>query len=134
MGDGSLSQMHGEGHTVRKGIIMQGFKQSALEEYISPAQEIIRENLRAWQQKDSVLGYYAAKELTFQLASKLLIGFDVDKSKLLKLAVAFETYTEGMFSLPYYIPGGGFTKVRISCDVSNDVSCGVSCDVSCGVM
>ena len=83
----------------------------ALRSYVPSVQKIVKEYVEKWCQSGSIHGYPEARVMTFTVASKLLLGFDIEDKQKQKMLVLFEDMLATLFSMPIPIPGIGLYKV-----------------------
>ncbi len=113
LGEGALSLSSGVLHRKRKKVVMRAFSQEALKRYISPIQQIVQTSLAEWCNRGFLLGYPECRNLTFTIAAKVLLGFELKNGEQMNLLHTFEEMQANLFSLPINLPGSGLRKVRI---------------------
>ena len=74
-------------------------------------QTLIREHVRKWCDQGDVMGYPAARSLTFTVAAQLLLGFDVQERQKYQMLILFEDMLATLFSMPLPVPGIGLYRV-----------------------
>lgn len=110
LGDGALAHSKGEKHRWRRELIMKAFSPQALKSYVPAVQSIVKEHVDKWCKAGSIHGYPEARSMTFTVASKLLLGFDVADKQKQKMLLLFEDMLATLFSMPIPIPGIGLYK------------------------
>ncbi|OWF55062.1 cytochrome P450 26A1-like [Mizuhopecten yessoensis] len=108
LGNGALSMMSGETHKLRKKFVAAAFSQTALQSYIPSFQTICRQGLTEWRERRHIIAFDECKTLAFKIASKVLVGFQYEKSS--ELVDLFEVMMYNTFSLPINLPGFGLYK------------------------
>jgi cytochrome P450 len=105
----SLFLMDGEEHRQKRRLMMPALHGLALANYVGTMDEITRTYLQKWATKQEFTWIEEFKQLTFDIASELLLGTKpgADSARLSQL---FTTLTNGLFALnPLPLP---FTKFR----------------------
>ncbi|WP_055074597.1 cytochrome P450 [Pseudanabaena sp. 'Roaring Creek'] len=100
----SLFLQDGEEHRRNRRLMMPAFHGQALNGYFSTMSEISQQYLHKWEAKGEFNWFDEFKQLTFEIASQLLIGAKAgdDVERLSKL---FSTLTNGFFSIvPFALP------------------------------
>jgi cytochrome P450 len=106
----SLFVMDGEEHRQKRRLIMPALHGAALAKYIGTMEEITRRYLQKWQEKLEFSCFDEFKQLTFDIASELLVGTKAgdDSARLSRL---FDTLTKGLFAVnPLPLPLTRFGK------------------------
>ncbi len=106
----SLFVMDGEEHRQKRRLLMPALHGTALAKYIGTMEEITRRYLQKWQEKQEFTWFDEFKQLTFDIASELLVGTKAgdDSARLSRL---FDTLTKGLFAVnPLPLPLTRFGK------------------------
>lgn len=95
----SLFVQDGEEHRSKRRLMMPAFHRQSLHNYLHTMEEITCRNLKRWEQLGTFQWADENKHLTFEIASKLLIGTDAgaDSARLSRL---FTQMTKGFVTVP----------------------------------
>lgn len=77
--------------------------------------QLLSLQMHSWCADDcrTQLIYPETKELTFNIAFRVLVGLDFkSRDEQVELFKTFDTMITNLFSLPYDLPGSGYRKVR----------------------
>lgn len=105
----SLFLQEGEQHRRNRKLLMPAFHGRALSAYFDTMVSITQRYLESWQQQESLNGFSAMKQLTFEIASTLLIGSQPG-TLTAQLSSWFSDLTDGLFSLPLRLPLTPYSK------------------------
>ncbi len=106
----SLFLMDGEEHRIKRRLIMPALHGSALANYIGTMEKITRAYLKKWEEKEEFTWLQEFKQLTFDIASELLLGTKVGVESA-RLSQLFTTLTNGLFAVnPLPLPFTQFGK------------------------
>lgn len=94
----SLFLMDGEEHRQKRRLIMPAMHGSALANYVGTMDEITKLYLQKWQEKQEFTWYVEFKQLTFDIASELLLG-TTTRAESTRLSQLFTTLTNGLFAI-----------------------------------
>ncbi len=108
LGKLSLAVRDGTFHTSRRKLLAQAFQPRALNSYIPKMTEITQQYVNKWLQKKELTWYPELRKYTFDVACSLLIS--IDNASQNKLASDFETWCQGLFTLPINLPWTNFGK------------------------
>lgn len=108
LGPASLSMQAGDVHKSRRKILAQAFKPRALAGYVPEMANITRRYLEKWEKMGTLTWYPELRQYTFDVACKLLVG--IDGATETDLRDWFETWCNGLFTLPIRLPGTKFTR------------------------
>ena len=108
LGPASLSTQHGSTHRQRRRLMAKAFQPRALEAYGQGMEVLTRQYGDRWAQQGTFAWYPELRRYTLDVACKLLVGLD-DGAET-RLGHAFETWTNGLFSLPIALPWTAFGK------------------------
>jgi cytochrome P450 len=120
LGGGALAHSKGEKHAWRRQMIAKAFCPEAISSYLPAIQETIRDYVRDWCQKGHIHGYPEARSLTFTVAARMLLGFDVADRQKHQMLILFEDMLATLFSMPVPLPGIGLYRVSLiiqMCDI-----------------
>jgi cytochrome P450 len=110
LGPLSLSVQTGANHINRRKLLYQAFAPRALAGYIGAMEDITQRYLEKWEKMETVTWYPELRNYTFDVAGKLLVG--IDNSSETALGHNFETFAEGLFSIPWDLPFTLFGKAK----------------------
>jgi cytochrome P450 len=106
----SLFLMDGEEHRQKRRLIMPAMHGPALANYINTMEKITRSYLKQWEEKQEFTWFEEFKQLTFSIASELLLGTQTDAESA-RLSKLFTTLTNGLFAInPLALPFTQFGK------------------------
>lgn len=94
----SLFLQDGEEHRQNRRLMMPAFHGQALAGYVSTMEKITEEYLQKWQQKRELIWFEEFKQLTFDIASQLLVGA-TPGSEVARLSKLFTELTNGLFAV-----------------------------------
>ncbi|PIG95459.1 cytochrome P450 [Gloeocapsopsis sp. IPPAS B-1203] len=101
----SLFVQDGEEHRRNRRLIMPAMHGAALESYFGVMETLTQQYLQKWQQKGEFVWYEEFKQLTFDIASQLLLGTNTG-AEVTRLSQLFTTLTDGLFAVnPLRLPG-----------------------------
>jgi len=110
LGDLSLALQTGNVHQNRRKLLAQAFMPRALSGYIDTVQAITERYSDRWAKLGELTWYPELRNYTLDVACKLLVGLD-DGSQT-RLGHLFETWCEGLFSIPLALPWTRFGKAK----------------------
>lgn len=106
----SLFLQDGEEHRKNRRLMMPAFHGLALANYVATMEDITRDYLKNWEKKQEFTWLEEFKQLTFDIASQLLLGTSSGIESL-RLSNLFKTLTNGLFSInPLPLPFTTFGK------------------------
>lgn len=105
----SLFLQEGEEHRRNRKLLMPAFHGPALANYVTTMEEIILRYLQKWETMGTFAWFNEMKQMTFEIASILLIGSQPGPLTA-KLSQWFTELTNGLFSLPISVGNGGYAK------------------------
>ncbi len=108
LGPACIATQTGVEHQKRRKLLSQAFQPRALEGYTSTMEEMTRSYLRKWESMGTVTWYPELREYTFDVACKLLVGSDASADS--NFSKWFESYCEGLFTIPLNLPWTKFGK------------------------
>jgi cytochrome P450 len=108
LGPLSLALQTGGTHQSRRKLLAQAFLPRALSGYIAAMEDITQRYLQSWEKQRSLTWYPELRNYTFDVACKLLVGFDAGSQT--RLGHLFEVWCEGLFSLPLNFPWTRFGR------------------------
>ncbi|HIK40674.1 cytochrome P450 [Thermoleptolyngbya sp. M55_K2018_002] len=110
LGKLSLALQTGHEHQSRRKLLAQAFMPRALSGYISTMEAITQRYTQRWQQQGQLTWYPELRNYTLDIACKLLVG--LDKGSQTRLGHVFETWCQGLFSIPLNVPWTAFGKAK----------------------
>lgn len=108
LGSGSLAVQVGSEHIKRRKLLAQAFQTRALAGYVATIEEITRRYLDKWEQLGTLTWYSELSKYTFDIAWKLFVG--KDSAGETSMGEVFDTYFEGLLSIPLRLPGTKFSR------------------------
>uniref|UniRef100_UPI00403F0335 cytochrome P450 n=1 Tax=Microcoleus sp. OTE_8_concoct_300 TaxID=2964710 RepID=UPI00403F0335 len=110
LGPLSLALQTGSEHQNRRKLLYQAFQPRALAGYIGGMENITQRYLQRWTQMSEFAWYPELRNYTFDVAAKLLVG--IDNGSETALGHYFETFSDGLFSIPLDMPFTRFGKAK----------------------
>ncbi|MEG4441187.1 cytochrome P450 [Microcoleus sp. AT9_B5] len=110
LGPLSLALQTGANHQNRRKLLYQAFGPRALAGYIGAMENITQRYLEKWAKMETVTWYPELRKYTFDVAGKLLVG--LENGSETALGHNFETFAEGLFSIPWDLPFTPFGKAK----------------------
>lgn len=90
---------------------MPAFHGVALTKYFNTMKEIIDRTLKKWAEMGKLTLFPEMKEMTFEIASVLLLGSEMDNREEIKLlSQKFGELTKGLFAFPFNLPFTNYGK------------------------
>ena len=108
LGPLSLALQTGHVHLQRRKLLVQAFQPRALEGYVPAMAEICDRAFTRWTNQDQLTWYPELRNLTFDIACKLLVG--LDNASATPLGHWFEAWCGGLFTIPINLPWTRFGK------------------------
>jgi cytochrome P450 len=108
LGPLSLVLQQGSVHIQRRKLMAQAFQPRALESYIPTIETISEQYFQRWVNQGTITWYPELRHYTFDIACKLFVG--LDHGSQTPLGQWFETWGEGLFSIPVRLPWTRFGK------------------------
>ncbi|MEZ2302583.1 MAG: cytochrome P450 [Microcoleus sp.] len=112
LGPLSLALQTGADHQNRRKLLYQAFQPRALAGYIEAMEDITQRYLERWTEMSEFAWYPELRNYTFDVAGKLLVG--IDSGSETALGNYFETWCNGLFSIPLDVPWTLFGKAKNS--------------------
>ena len=94
----SLFVQDGEEHRRNRRLMMPAFHGQALARYVTTMDSITQGYLQKWEQKQEFTWFEEFKQLTFDIASQLLVGASPG-SEVAQLSQLFTTLSNGLFAI-----------------------------------
>ncbi|MEG5017331.1 MULTISPECIES: cytochrome P450 [unclassified Microcoleus] len=110
LGPLSLALQTGANHQNRRKLLYQAFGPRALAGYIGGMEDITQRYLEKWAKMETLTWYPELRNYTFDVAGKLLVG--IDNGSETTLGHYFETFSDGLFSIPLDVPWTKFGKAK----------------------
>ncbi|MBE9008714.1 cytochrome P450 [Pseudanabaenaceae cyanobacterium LEGE 13415] len=108
LGSAALSVQQGGIHQQRRKLLAQAFQPRALASYIPTIVDLTHSYLDRWEQKETLTWYPELRNYTLDVACQLLIG--ISSGSQTAFGQWFDTWTQGIFSLPLSLPGTQFSR------------------------
>ena len=102
LGPASLAVQTGSFHQQRRKLLAQAFQPRALDSYIPAMVRITQQYLGTWANQSELTWYPELRRYTFDIASHLFVGSEAGSETA--LGEAFETWCNGLFTLPIPLP------------------------------
>lgn len=102
LGSESLALQVGSEHQKRRKLLSQAFQPRALAGYLTAMEEITLGYLAKWKSLGILTWYPELRDLTFDVACKLLVGIDSGSESL--MGKYFKDWCEGLFTIPVNLP------------------------------
>lgn len=112
LGPLSLALQQGHVHIKRRKLLVQAFQPRALASYIPTIEAISDRYFQRWVEQGTLTWYPELRNYTFDIACKLFVG--LENGSQTKLGHYFETWCEGLFSIPLRLPWTRFGKAWTS--------------------
>lgn len=101
----SLFLQDGDEHKQKRKLLMPAFHREALRNYLSIMETTTRRYLAQWEKLGEFAWFEQNKQLTFEIASTLLMGTEhTDQAQIARLSQYFTELTDGLTSLPVNLP------------------------------
>jgi retinoid hydroxylase len=114
----SLFLMDGEEHRSKRRLIMPALHGAALANYVGTMDDLTRSYLKKWEEKKEFTWFEEFKQLTFDIASQLLLGTSPGQESM-RFSQLFATLTNGLFAInPLSLP---FTKLGKAIAARNQI-------------
>ncbi|XP_067092261.1 cytochrome P450 26C1 [Osmerus mordax] len=111
LGPNTLVNSIGDLHKKKRKILAKVFSRGALESYLPRLQDVVKSEIAKWCSEPGAVDVYAAaKSLTFRIAVKVLLGLQMEETRIVYLAQIFEQLMNNLFSLPFDAPMSGLRK------------------------
>ena len=110
LGPLSLALQTGVHHQNRRKLLYQAFGPRALAGYIGAMENITQRYLEKWAKMETMTWYAELRNYTFDVAGKLLVG--IDNGSETALGHYFETWCNGLLSIPLDVPWTQFGKAK----------------------
>lgn len=111
----SLFLQEGEEHRRNRKLLMPAFHGPALANYFDTMLRISQSHLEKWAEKKHLTLLPEMKQMTFEIASVLLIGSEPGEKTAI-LSEKFTQLTAGLFTLPINLPGMVYRKALLARD------------------
>ncbi|MEG4840425.1 cytochrome P450 [Microcoleus sp. B9-D4] len=112
LGPLSLALQTGPNHHNRRKLLYQAFQPRSLAGYIGAMENITQRYLEKWAKMETLTWYPELRNYTFDVAGKLLVG--IENGSGTALGHNFETWSNGLFSIPLDVPWTKFGKAKNS--------------------
>ncbi len=108
LGPLSLATQTGAAHKQRRRLMAQAFQSRTMAGYLAGMEAIIGRYGDRWLQLGEFAWYPELRNLTLDIACKLLVG--LEQGAQTPLGKAFETWCDGLFSIPLNLPWTKFGR------------------------
>lgn len=108
LGPAALSVQQGSIHQQRRKLLAQAFQPRALASYIATMTSVTHAYLDRWEQQGTLTWYPELRNYTLDIACQLLVG--ISSGSQTHFGEWFETWTQGLFSVPLSLPGTKFNR------------------------
>ncbi|SRR5579883_455118 len=108
LGDKSIGVQTGNAHQMLRRQLFQAFQPRALANYAVTMEEITQRYLKKWEQRETLTWYDELKKYTLDIACRLFVGVSTAADENLKQV--YETWSDGLLSLPIRVPGSKFDR------------------------
>ncbi|KAK9828793.1 hypothetical protein WJX72_002103 [[Myrmecia] bisecta] len=113
MGPFAVAVVTGADHVALRKLVLPSFSISAIASYVPGMVAIAESCCKSWAEEGDVSAYVAAKAYTFEIALKLILGFDaslITPVMTKRCSLAFAKWEGGLFKLPINLPGFAYHK------------------------
>lgn len=108
LGSLSLTIQTGHEHLQRRKLLAKAFRPRALSSYIETIETITQQYLKHWEEEKTLTWYPELRHYTFDIACQLFVG--LEKGSQTELRYLFETWVQGLFSIPLSLPWTKFSR------------------------
>lgn len=108
LGSLSLTIQRGHEHLQRRKLLAKAFRPRALSSYIETIEAITQQYLQRWEEQKTLTWYPELRNYTFDIACQLFVG--LEKGSQTELRHLFETWVQGLFSIPLSLPWTKFGR------------------------
>ncbi|NJK60502.1 MAG: cytochrome P450, partial [Oscillatoriales cyanobacterium SM2_1_8] len=108
LGVNSLALQTGSTHIQRRKLLAQAFQPRALAGYLPTMLAIAEQYSQRWCQQREFAWYPELRQYTFDVAGALLVG--TDAAATTELGHLFETWSGGLFAVPFNLPWTAFGR------------------------
>ncbi|NMG10192.1 cytochrome P450 [Brasilonema sp. UFV-L1] len=108
LGANSIGVKTGSAHQMLRRQLFQAFGPRALAEYARAMENITRRYLHEWERMGTLTWYPELKKYTLDVACKLFVGVETASDE--NLEKVYETWSEGLLSIPIRFPGSKFDR------------------------
>lgn len=111
LGPNTLVNSVGDLHRKKRKILAKVFSHAALETYIPHLQDVVKTEVAKWCLDPNPTDVFsAAKDLTFRIALRVILGLEVEEAQIIHLSRMFEQLMDNLFSLPFDVCCSGLRK------------------------
>lgn len=108
LGATSIGVVMGNAHQLLRKQLFQAFQPRALVQYAVTMSAITQRYLQKWERLGEFTWYPELKQYTLEIAYKLLVGMDTAEDESLK--DLYETWSQGLLTIPVRFPGSPFDR------------------------
>jgi cytochrome P450 len=108
LGMNSIGVETGAVHQTLRKYLYQAFAPRALANYAATMENITHRYLKRWEKIETLTWYPELKKYTLDIVCKLFIGTETSSEEALEKV--YETWSDGLLSIPVRFPGSKFDK------------------------
>jgi retinoid hydroxylase len=108
LGINSIGVKTGAAHQTMRKYLYQAFAPRALADYSTVMENMTHRYLKHWEKMETLTWYPELKKYTLDIACKLFIGTETSSEEALEQI--YETWSDGLLSVPVRFPGSKFDK------------------------
>jgi retinoid hydroxylase len=108
LGINSIGVKTGAAHQTLRKYLYQAFAPRALADYAITMENITHRYLERWEKMETLTWYPELKKYTLDIACQLFIGIETGSEEALEKV--YETWSDGLLSIPVRFPGNKFDK------------------------
>lgn len=108
LGANSIGVKTGTAHQILRKQLFQAFEPRALAEYATTIEDMTRRYLHKWERMGTLTWYSELKKYTLDIACKLFVSVETASDE--NLEKVYETWSEGLLSIPMRFPGSKFDR------------------------
>lgn len=108
LGPASLSVQQGSVHQTRRKLLAQAFQPRSLASHIPTMMDITGRYCDRWAQQGTITWYPELRNYTLDIACQVIVG--ICSGSQTPFGEWFETWTQGLFSVPLRLPGTRFSR------------------------
>lgn len=111
LGEGSVGAAPAELHHNRKKALVNALKKVDYTEICDQLGEIVNNEMSEWATKVKFEVHCHAKFLSIRCACTSLLGLDLTREEVGKVATMLKGFEDGLFTVPINLPGTAYHKV-----------------------
>ncbi|KAK9829984.1 hypothetical protein WJX72_009029 [[Myrmecia] bisecta] len=113
LGAQSVPCTYGSTHAALRKAVQPAFTPKAVASYVPDMVQMAETCGEKWAAQQDITAYDAVKEYTFVIILRIILGFDeslTSEAAIKRITQVFKDWTEGLFSIPLYLPGTAYYK------------------------